>query len=432
MNETQFVPVAAWLAPVILAMVLFAIRRPSRASVTGIGLAIAWNLWSVLAVNVVALHFGWWQFDSHLPGFMGVPYELWLGWVALWGALAPLVGFDRPVPLVVTAFLWVDLLVMPALEPSVVLAPSWLIGEAVALCVALVPGLLLARWTIERTRLHERAALQVLCAGGLMLWLLPSIALRGSWPGAGAFTGWEMSAVVQVLVLPITLGLRAVIEFVRVGGGTPIPYDPPRRLVQSGPYAYVRNPMQVAMVLLFAIAAVPLRNPWMLAASGIALAYSVGLASWHENLELTERFGDDWMRYRSRVRPWLPRLRPVITDEATLLVAYSCGVCSSVGRWFLRRSPIGLSIAPAEESKDPGLRRVTYLPAGGRPEIGVAAIARALEHIHLGWALAGWFLALPGVVNVAQLISDVCGPGPQRVQGRSFDETSVGAPRCEL
>ena len=432
MNGTEFVPVATWLGPVFLAMVLLAIRRPSRASITGIGLAIAWNLWSVLAVNVLALQMGWWEFGSDLPGFMGVPYELWLGWVVLWGAVAPLVGLDRPVPLVVIAFLWTDLLVMPALEPSVVLAPSWLIGEAVALCVALVPGMLLARWTIERTRLHARAALQVLCAGGLMLWLLPSAALHGLWPEAGSFSGWEISVVVQLLAVPITLGLRSVIEFVRVGGGTPIPYDPPRRLVRSGPYAYVRNPMQVAMVLVFAVAAIPLRNPGMLGASVVAFAYSVGLASWHENVELTERFGNEWRRYRRRVRSWVPRVRPVVTVDATLFVAYSCGVCSSVGRWFLRRSPVGLSIAPAEDCSDPDLRRVTYLPRDGAPERGVAAIARALEHIHLGWALVGWFLALPGVVNLAQLISDVCGPGPQRVQGRDFDESSVGTPTCKV
>lgn len=34
------------------------------------------------------------------------------------------------------------------------------------------------------------------------------------------------------------------------GGGTPVPCDPPKRLVSTGPYAYIGNPMQTAMALI--------------------------------------------------------------------------------------------------------------------------------------------------------------------------------------
>ena len=117
----------------------------------------------------------------------------------------------------------------------------------------------------------------------------------------------------------------------------------------------------------------------------------------------------------------------VKTHEATLLVAYSCGTCSQIGRWFSARNPVGLRIAPAEDAADPELRRITYLPAEGPPARGVAAVARALEHLHLGWALVGWILAMPGVSHGAQLLADVFGPTPHPVAGLPYDELACSS-----
>ena len=396
----------------------------------GVLLAIAWNFWSILAVNLVAIELGWWSFSVAGPEFMGVPLEPWLGWVLLWGGLAPLLGAKRPLSVLVPLFLWVDLIAMPLLEPVVVLGSRWLVGEAVALGLALVPGLLLARWTATDTNLYARVALQVVCAGALMLWVVPSVAVdaTGGWERALDVPTWQLSIGIQVLLVPIALGVRAVIEFATRGSGTPLPYDSPRRLVMSGPYSYVSNPMQISMVLVFVIGAGVIGNTWLIGAAAMAVAYSVGLAAWHETEQLAQRFGAEWTRYRQLVHPWFPSWKPVVSRRATLLVAYSCGTCSSVGRWFVAHDPVGLEVAPAEDSNDPGLLRVTYLPDGGPAFRGVAAIARALEHIHLGWAVVGWVLALPGVAHVAQAIVDVCGPGPQRVAGRPYDKNACARP----
>ena len=178
------------------------------------------------------------------------------------------------------------------------------------------------------------------------------------------------------------------------------------------------------MTLSFAVAAVALWTPWLLASAAIAFAYGAGLATWHEGMDLERRFGKQWVAYRAETRNWAPRWRPHVTVEAQLFVAFSCSTCSSVGRWFLERRPVGLRIAPAEDAQDSGLRRVTYKPAGGDPVRGVAAVARALEHIHLGWAIAGWILAMPGVSSFAQLLADVVSPSPQVVSGLPYDKAS--------
>src|SRR5262249_17804827 len=59
---------------------------------------------------------------------------------------------------------------------------------------------------------------------------------------------------------------------------------------------------------------------------------------------------------------------------------------------------------------------ITYEPAdGSRSASGVAAIARGLEHIHLGWALVGFFLRLPVVCQLCQLLADASGAEPRRI-----------------
>lgn len=431
MTRSDVFRTLVWVGPLGFAYLLVHVRRPTRRLLTATLLSLLWNLWAVLAVNVLAVGLGFWKFSSDLPAFMGVPLELWAGWVLLWGAVAPLVAIRQSVTVMMIGLLWLDLILMRSLEPYVILNGSWLVGELIALMVAFLPGLQLFRWTLAETSLRGRASLQVICAGGILLWLVPSVAfqLDGGWNEVLDLPVWRLTLGAQLVLMVAVLGVRGVMEFVKRGSGTPLPYDPPLHFVSSGPYSYVRNPMQLSMVLVFVVAALILWNLWILGAAVVAAVYGAGLAEWHENLELEERFGDQWMSYRAHVRSWLPMLRPHVSEDATLFVAFSCQTCSSVGRWFLERDPIGLKIAPAEDSTDPGLRRVTYLPADGGPSRGVVAIAHSLEHIHLGWAIVGWLLAMPLVSHFAQLVVDVFGPTPRQVAGLPYDESACAIDR---
>jgi hypothetical protein len=218
-------------------------------------------------------------------------------------------------------------------------------------------------------------------------------------------------------MIPAVVGLSAVQEFVTRGRGTPVPFDPPQRLVTTGVYRYVRNPMQLSAFLVIAIFAAALTNVLLLFAAVVAHAYSVGLAGWDEERDLVSRFGERWRDYRTHVRPWLPRGRPWIAPEAPiarLYVGQTCPMCSEVGAWLTRRHPVGMEILPAESHPDP-LTRITYECTDGYRASGVAAFARALEHLHIGWALAGAALRLPILVNVFQLFVDASGGEPRRL-----------------
>jgi len=45
--------------------------------------------------------------------------------------------------------------------------------------------------------------------------------------------------------------LRCFWDFTFKGSGTPVPSDPPKELVITGPYHYVRNPIYVSVMLIF-------------------------------------------------------------------------------------------------------------------------------------------------------------------------------------
>jgi hypothetical protein len=171
-------------------------------------------------------------------------------------------------------------------------------------------------------------------------------------------------------------------------------------------------------VLLFLLGIV-LRNAWVSAAGVMAHIYSVGLAGWDEDGDLRKRFGHDWVAYCRDVPRWIPRMRPWHQPDAAparLFVAAQCGMCREVGRWFHLRGARHLEIVAAETHPSGALRRITYERAdGSRPASGLEGIARALEHIHLGWAMVAFMMRLPLVCPLLQLFADASGAEPRTI-----------------
>jgi protein-S-isoprenylcysteine O-methyltransferase Ste14 len=390
-------------------------------------LGFCWTLPSLLVVQLFNLKFGWWTFHASGGLFRGMPLDLFLGWAVLWGVL-PALGFRRIASVwVIALFVVMDLMLMPMFQPVVDLGGRWLIGEGVAVCVVLIPAQLLARWTFTDTHLEWRAAMQVVTSSGLFLLLIPEVALalrpgRG-WEPLWSTPRWPLNLELQGIGLLGVMGVSAVQEFARRGGGTPIPYDPPKRLVISGMYRYIANPMQMSCALVTTAWGGMLRNPWVIAAGVMSFIYGLGSANSDECADLRRRFGSSWVQYREHVHAWRFRLKPwhdPLRPVARMYVAETCGPCSEVRRWFEKKGAIALQIVAAEDHPSRDLERITYDPMDGcDAEEGVRAIARGLEHIHLGWALAGVCLRLPGIAQVVQLLVDVSGFGPRTTPRRS-------------
>jgi protein-S-isoprenylcysteine O-methyltransferase Ste14 len=429
MLSADAVQTLAFALPTAAAAALWAWRRPAAPRRTGMLLASAWVFATVPPLSALAVRLGWWRFEAGDVG-MGMPVALLAGWVAAWGLL-PVLALPRvPAWTAAALALWLDLLVMPRLEPVLRLGPGWLWGEALLLGVAFVPARLLAAWTEDGRRLYARAALQVACFGALVVWTVPwatEAAVRSQAPSLDLRFAAPVSLAValQLVAFPALLGVAAVHEFAARGGGTPLPYDPPRRLVRSGPYAYVANPMQLSAFLVLAAWGALTGRPWVIAVGAMSAVYSAGIAGWDEEEDMPRRFGERWAAYRGGVRAWLPRWRPwhpSLDGEApdVLYVSAECGKCSELGRMVEAMRPVGLAVHAAEEHPSRDLSRITYAPAdGGAEEDGVAAFARALEHVNFATAMLGMAMRLPLVRPALQLIVDASGGGPMRVGRRA-------------
>ena len=413
--------------PVIAAFLLVFLRPNRKRIFPAALLGFVWTLPSLLALQLLNLHFGWWRFNTLGGLFRGMPVDLYLGWAVLWGIL-PILSFDETGIVWVSAvFFGIDLILMPACSPVVALGHRWLIGEFVALGLVLVPAQLFARWTINDTHVKARAVLHILAAGGVFLFLIPEVvfAVRPGhkWDALLFEPAWLRSLELQAIALLGVVGVSAVQEFAQRGNGTPIPYDPPKQLVVSGLYRYVSNPMQLSCALVMTAWGCVLRNPWLAAAGIMSFLYSLGLAAWDEGEDMRVRFGKPWEEYRNNVKAWRPRLTPWHAPDrplARLYVAETCGPCSEVRRWFESHGAVFLHVVAAEDHPTRDLQRITYDPMDGTDvDEGVGAFARGLEHINLGWAFAGACLRLPGIKHLVQILLDGSGLGPRSIPRRS-------------
>lgn len=111
----------------------------------------------------------------------------------------------------------------------------------------------------------------------------------------------------SLLVAASALGLWSGALMAVRGAGTPLPLDAPRRLVVTGPYRYVRNPMAVAGLTQGACVAL-LLDSWL----SLAFVFAGGIV-WNwvvrplEEHHLESVFGDEFRDYRQAVRCWIPR-----------------------------------------------------------------------------------------------------------------------------
>jgi protein-S-isoprenylcysteine O-methyltransferase Ste14 len=434
MNRSISILVACLYLPLFATLLAWAVNGKRPRQFAGGLLSTLWVAATLALLARINLWARWWRFDSIVPiaTFVEVPLALYLGWIILWGTLPVILFPHTRLRWVALSFLCIDLCCMPMLAPVVLLSKSWLIGEAVALAFVLLPALCLSRWTMESRLLSIRATLQIVLAGLLFLFLLPEIIFKlrpeAGWSPLLLAPSWLRQLSLQALFLLAVPGISAVFEFTERGDGTPIPYDPPQRLVVSGIYRYIANPMQLSCSLVLLGWALLLRNGWVAVASLVAVFYSAGIAEWDEKQDLVSRFGEEWTVYRKNVKNWLPRWRPYIaSNRSRLYIASSCAPCSELRNWISAREPIGLDIIAAESLPVGSIHRMRYDPNDGSEAVeGIRALGRSLEHLHLGWACCGCLLRLPGVWNAVQLLMDVAGFGPRTLQAaKAVDQCAI-------
>jgi len=137
---------------------------------------------------------------------------------------------------------------------------------------------------------------------GLLPWLLARWArwrfpLETPWRGLGLL----------LIVSGLAVILDGYVRFVREGKGTPAPYAPTKRLVVTGLFRHVRNPIYVAALAILLGEALFFMQPILL---GYAVVAWAALHLWVVRVEeprLRRDFGSDYEAYCQAVRRWIPR-----------------------------------------------------------------------------------------------------------------------------
>ena len=145
---------------------------------------------------------------------------------------------------------------------------------------------------------------------GLTLFLIPVlIVCVERWIDMPEFSfAGQLIVAVILFCVATSISMPAAFTMARIGRGTPLPMDCAPKLVVSGPYRYLRNPMAVGGLLQgFAVGL-----GW---GSWSVLCYVlVGMVVWNyyvrplEEADLKQRFGDSYIGYCQQVRCWLPSL----------------------------------------------------------------------------------------------------------------------------
>ena len=98
--------------------------------------------------------------------------------------------------------------------------------------------------------------------------------------------------------------------FYAAGKGSLAPWDPIDKLIISGPYAYVRNPMLCGVFCILFAEALLFQSKAMLIYTLIFIVINAIYFPLSEEKGLLKRYGADYAEYKRNVPRFLPRLTP--------------------------------------------------------------------------------------------------------------------------
>jgi protein-S-isoprenylcysteine O-methyltransferase Ste14 len=151
------------------------------------------------------------------------------------------------------------------------------------------------------------AALAPGTAAGILPWLV------GRWLPEPSFGGPWRWAGLALAVPGATLVLDSFVRFVRQGRGSPAPLAPPDRVVGSGAYRHVRNPMYVGVVATVVGEGVVWGRVAVLGYAALLWLVFHLFVTLYEEPDLRRRFGESYEAYRRAVPRWIPRPSPART-----------------------------------------------------------------------------------------------------------------------
>jgi len=132
------------------------------------------------------------------------------------------------------------------------------------------------------------------------------------WQLRPAFFGFEALrlAGAALVLIGLILLVESFARFVWKGFGTPAPIAPPTKLVMTGFYRRVRNPIYVGLVTIAFGEALILGDDRLVVYAAILWLFFHFWVVFIEEPTLESSFGDEFANFKANVPRWLPRLTP--------------------------------------------------------------------------------------------------------------------------
>jgi protein-S-isoprenylcysteine O-methyltransferase Ste14 len=135
--------------------------------------------------------------------------------------------------------------------------------------------------------------------GSLLSWLIPF------GPGLGSANLRALAAGGAFVIVGLALGLRAVWIMRQAGSSEQIGEGETKAMVEGGPYRFTRNPIYIALVLIYFGLAIMLTSEWMLVLLVPVLMILQRGVVLREEAYLAQKFGEAYRKYQARVPRWL-------------------------------------------------------------------------------------------------------------------------------
>lgn len=141
---------------------------------------------------------------------------------------------------------------------------------------------------------------------GFVPWLINGWAIQAAFPGDVI----ARAAGVALIAGGLFVLIDSFARFALQGIGTPAPVLPPKHLVVSGWYRYVRNPMYVAVTAIVLGQALLFLDARLLVYVALVWLAFHAFVTQYEEPTLRASFGEDYAVYCRAVPRWFPRLTP--------------------------------------------------------------------------------------------------------------------------
>lgn len=308
------------MVPALVLVLSLGLKTQPTAVRAGAFLAYVWQFQARLILNIVALQMGFWQFEVTGSLIYGVPVDIIIGQSLLFGPIVVLWGMSRHPVFMTMLAVTLDVFIITNVPALYSAGHDWILAVLVINLLAVIPSLLLGESTASNTKLRLRALMQAIGWICLLAWLFPSLVFENGFGSWSKFL--DRSILLNLLYLSPLLAPgwilgRALYEFTAKGEGTAFPYDPPKRLVTTGIYARISNPMQLGVCLFMGYWGYVLGSFHVSLSAIVAIMLFVVFKNVCNGSSAVGRREPFWALYNNEVPKWVPRLKPWVAPRVS-------------------------------------------------------------------------------------------------------------------